>query len=132
LSVLGIRVAGPVLGQSATENGIVITNDLSANTLTIGTSGIDLSAPTAVPVEIQSQITLGGSQTWNITNASSNITSPAPTLPLPATQTVGDQYCVFGVNDDEDLCFLGQAAGRVHPDPDQCRHHRHRCGLYRG
>ena len=58
LSILGIRVAGPVLGQADGKNGIVITNASSANTLTIGTSGIDLSATNAVPLDLQSKIAL--------------------------------------------------------------------------
>src|SRR5664279_3879199 len=72
LSIVGIRVAGPVLGQADGKNGIVITNASSANTLTIGTAGIDLSAANAVPINIQSRIVLSGSQTWNISDASAN------------------------------------------------------------
>src|ERR1035437_2543814 len=56
LSILGIRIAGPVLGQADGANGICITNPLSANTLTIGASGMDLSATNAVPLNIQSKI----------------------------------------------------------------------------
>ncbi len=105
LSILGIRVAGPVLGQAAGENGIVITNPPSANTLTIGTSGIDMSATNAVPLEIESKIALSGSQTWNISDASANITNPAPTLPLPQTQPHYSRYTAFDANEDEDLYF---------------------------
>lgn len=111
LSILGIRVAGPVLGQSDGENGIVITNASSANTLTIGTSGIDLSATNAVPLNIQSKIALSGSQTWNISDASANITNPVPVLPLPATQNHGNRYTAFLANQDEDLYFNALVAG---------------------
>ena len=111
LSVLGIRVAGPVLGQADGKNGIVITNASSANTLTIGTFGIDLSAANAVPLNIQSKIALSGSQTWNISDASANITSPTPVLPLPATQNHGDRYTGFLGNEDEDLYFNALVAG---------------------
>jgi autotransporter-associated beta strand protein len=111
LSILGIRVAGPVLGQADGKNGIVITNALSANTLTIGTFGIDLGATDAVPLEIESKITLSGSQTWNISDASANITNPVPVLPLPATQNHGDRYTAFLANEDEDLYFNALVAG---------------------
>ena len=111
LSVLGIRVAGPVLGQADGKNGIVITNASSANTLTIGTSGIDLSAANAVPLNIQSRIALSGSQTWNISDASANITNPVPVLPLPATQNHGDRYTALLVNEDEDLYFNALVTG---------------------
>jgi len=111
LSLLGIRVAGPILGQADGENGICITNASSANTLTLGTAGIDLSATNAVPLDIESKITLSGSQTWNISDASSRVTNPPPTLPLPATQAHGDRYTVFLINQDEDLCFYALAAG---------------------
>jgi hypothetical protein len=111
LSILGIRVAGPVLGQADGKNGIVITNASSANTLTIGTSGIDLSATNAVPLDIQSKIALSGSQTWNISDASANITNPVPVLPLPAAQNHGDRYTAFLANEDEDLYFNALVAG---------------------
>ncbi len=111
LSILGIRVAGTVLGQADGKNGIVITNASSANTLTIGTSGIDLSATNAVPLNIQSKIVLSGSQTWNISDASANITNPAPVLPLPATQNHGDRYTALLANEDEDLYFNALVAG---------------------
>lgn len=111
LSILGIRVAGPVLGQADGKNGIVITNSLSANTLTLGSSGIDLSATNAVPLDIQSKIALSGSQTWNISDASANITNPVPVLPLPATQNHGNRYTAFLANEDEDLYFNALVAG---------------------
>jgi fibronectin-binding autotransporter adhesin len=102
LSFSGIRVAGPVLGQLNNQNGIVISNALSANILTIGAAGFDLSASNAVPIQIQSKITLAASQTWNIGDASANITNPA-------TGT-GSKVSVFGGNEDEDLYFNSQAA----------------------
>jgi len=111
LSILGIRVAGPVLGQAAGENGIVITNALSANKLTIGTSGIDLSATNAVPLEIESQIALSGSQTWNISDASANITNPVPNTPLPQAQNHYNRYTAFDANEDEDLYFNALVVG---------------------
>ena len=113
LSILGIRVAGPVLGQASAENGIFITNGLSGTKLTIGTSGIDLSAANAVPLEIESQIALSGSQTWNISDASANITNPVPVLPLPATQTHGNRYTAFEANQNEDLYFTTFTAGTL-------------------
>src|SRR5664280_1811757 len=113
LSILGIRVAGTVLGQASAENGIFITNVLSGTKLTIGTSGIDLSAANAVPLEIESQIALSGSQTWNISDASANITNPVPVLPLPATQNHGNRYTAFNANQDEDLYFTTFTAGTL-------------------
>ncbi|MGA8146882.1 MAG: hypothetical protein WB870_04810, partial [Gallionellaceae bacterium] len=111
LSILGIRVAGPVLGQADGKNGIVITNASSANTLTLGAAGIDLSATNAVPLNLQSKISLSGSQTWNISDASANITNPVPVLPLPATQNHGDRYTALLANEDEDLYFNALVAG---------------------
>jgi len=111
LSILGIRVAGPVLGQADGENGIVVTNASSTNTFTIGTSGIDMSAANAVPLQIQSKIALSGSQTWNISDASANITSPTPALPLPQTQPHSSRYTALLANQDEDLYFNALVAG---------------------
>ena len=111
LSILGIRVAGPVLGQADGENGITISNASSANKITIGTSGIDLSATNAVPLEMESQIALGASQTWNVSDASAHITNPVPVLPLPATQNHSDRYTAFDDNEDEDLYFNAQVVG---------------------
>ncbi len=111
LSISGIRVAGPVLGQADGKNGIVITNASSANTLTLGAAGIDLSATNAVPLNLQSKISLSGSQTWNISDASANITNPVPVLPLPATQNHGDRYTALLANEDEDLYFNALVAG---------------------
>ena len=105
LSLSGIRIAGPVLGQATGENGIVITNASFTNTFTIGTSGIDMGATNAVPLQIQSKIALSGSQTWNVSDASANITNPIPTLPLPQSQAHYSRYTAFDANQDEDLYF---------------------------
>jgi autotransporter-associated beta strand protein len=64
-----------------------------------------------VPLEIESQIALSGSQTWNISDASANITNPVPVLPLPATQNHYDRYTAFDANQDEDLYFTTFTAG---------------------
>jgi autotransporter-associated beta strand protein len=111
LSIQGILVAGPTLGQADSENGIVITNAFSGGKVTIGAAGIDLSATNAVPLEIQSQIALSASQTWNISDASSRITNPPPVLPLPTNQTHFDRYTAFDANEDEDLYFNAMVAG---------------------
>src|SRR5688572_9327075 len=79
LTLAGIRVAGPTLGQMTNQNGIIISNAASANTLTLGASGIDMSAANAVPLQIQSKVLLTANQTWNVSDASANITAPAGT-----------------------------------------------------
>src|SRR5688572_26220352 len=107
LSILGITVAGPVLGQLNNQNGIVISNAGSANTLTLGTAGINMGAANAVPLQIQSKVLLGGNQTWNVSDASANITNPTSVTP-PGGQTAGNRYNAFGQSHDEDLLFFNQ------------------------
>lgn len=73
LSWQGVRVAN-VAGTANTStatSGIQITNGSSANTLTLGTAGIDMSAATQALL-IQSKIALSGNQSWNVTNANTN------------------------------------------------------------
>jgi len=109
LSLAGIRVAGPVIGNANNQNGIVIGNVNSANTLTLGSAGIDLGAANAAPLNIQSKILIGADQTWNLSDASAQITSPAPATP-PAGQANGNRYSAFALSQDEDLAFSAQAA----------------------
>jgi autotransporter-associated beta strand protein len=97
LSWEGIRI-GTVAGTanpSSTTAGVQITNASSANTLTLGTAGIDMSAA-AQALLIQSKIALSGNQTWNIANAN---TQNAP-------------FAVSGINATlgEDLMFNAQVA----------------------
>jgi len=89
LSVLGIKVTnvGGAVNAAATAVGFQDTG--SAHTVTIGASGINMAAATQTLL-IQSKITVGADQTWNIINANTNIN---PT----------------GQNNNEDLCFFGQA-----------------------
>ena len=70
-----------------------------------------MSATNAVPLNISSKITLSGSQTWIISDASSNITSPPAVLPLPAAQNHNDRYSAFDANEDEDLYFNALVQG---------------------
>ena len=90
LSVLGIRVTnvGGTLNAATTQVGF--QNTASANTLTIGASGIDLSAATQT-IQLQSKILLGASQAWTVVNAN---TSGNPS----------------GFNNGEDLSFQALAA----------------------
>ena len=100
LSWQGIRVAN-VTGTAntgTTTSGVQITNASSANTLTLGTAGIDMSAATQALL-IQSKIALSGSQTWNVTNANTN----------------GGPFAGSGINAGmgEDLLFNAQAAATM-------------------
>ena len=88
LSWLGIKVAN-VGGTANSTVLMTIGNAASANTLTLGASGIDLSTATQA-LSIQSKILLGANQTWNIANAN--------TAGSPA-----------GFNNNEDLSFAAQA-----------------------
>ena len=89
-SWLGIKVTN--VGGAA--NGAVlmtIGNASSANTLTLGAGGVDMSAATQA-MAIQAKIAIADNQTWNIANANTG-TNPA------------------GLNISEDLAFLAQVAG---------------------
>jgi autotransporter-associated beta strand protein len=85
-------VVGTANQGAANVSGIRMLNTSSANTLTLGSLGIDMSAATQALL-IQSKVTLGADQTWNIKNAN---TAGAP----------------LGFNNNEDLAFgsLGSAA----------------------
>ena len=63
LSLLGIRVTNP--------GGAPTIADTSTATLTLGTSGIDMSASSALVFTIASKITLGGNQTWSVATGAS-------------------------------------------------------------
>lgn len=100
LSWQGIRIAnvGGTANTSSTTSGVQITNASSVNTLTLGTSGIDMSAATHALL-IQSKIALAGDQAWNVTNANTN----------------GAPFAGSGVNAGlgEDLMFGAQAAATM-------------------
>ncbi len=100
LSWQGIRI-GDVAGtpnSGTTTSGIQITNGSSANTLTLGSAGIDMSAATQALL-IQSKLALSANQTWTVGNANTN-----------ANPFVGS-----GINAglSEDLMFAAQAAATV-------------------
>ena len=88
-SWLGICV-GNVGGTVNSTVLMTISNASSANTLTLGSGGIDMSAATQA-LAIQSKILLAASQTWNIANANTG-TNPA------------------GLSVSEDLTFAAQVA----------------------
>ena len=71
LSVLGLKVTnvGGALNAAATMVGF--QNTSSANTLTIGASGIDLTTATQA-LMIQSKVTIGASQSWVVNNSNTN------------------------------------------------------------
>ena len=82
----GIRVSNP--------GGTIIAADAgSANTLTLGVGGVDMSAAIRA-LQIQSRISLSGNQTWNVADA------------VPGVNT-------FGFNFSEDLSFAAQVAGAL-------------------
>ncbi len=90
LSVLGLKVTDVGGTRNAATTMVGYQNDGSANTLTIGAGGIDLSAATQT-LTLASRILLGADQTWSISNANTN-GNPA------------------GLNNNEDLTFFSQAA----------------------
>ena len=100
LSWQGIKITnvGGTANTSTTTSGVQITNGSSANTLTLGTAGIDMSAATQA-LMVQSKITLAGNQTWSVTNANTN----------------GGPFAGSGVNAGlgEDLMFAAQAAATM-------------------
>jgi autotransporter-associated beta strand protein len=89
MSVLGLKVTNVGGAVNAANTMVGFQNTSSANTLTIGANGIDLSAATQA-LMLQSKITIGASQNWVINNANTNAN--------PAT---------FGNN--EDLVFQAQS-----------------------
>jgi fibronectin-binding autotransporter adhesin len=100
LSWQGIRIAnvGGTANTGTATSGVQITNASSANTLTLGTAGIDMSAATQALL-VQSKIALAGNQTWNVTNANTN----------------GAPFAGSGINAglSEDLVFNAQAAATM-------------------
>lgn len=89
VSWLGIKVTN-VGGARNGTNVLTIANTNSANTMTLGSAGIDMSAALQTLV-IQSKIKLAANQTWNVANANTNSN--------PAT-----------LSQNEDLVFIAQAA----------------------
>jgi hypothetical protein len=71
LSLLGIRITNPPGAANAAATGVAIQNTGSANTLTIGSGGFDLSAATQALL-VQSKVTLSANQNWVIANANTN------------------------------------------------------------
>ena len=90
LSVLGLKVTNVGGTRNVGATMVGFQNGSSANTLTIGAGGIDLSAATQ-SIQIQSRVLLGANQTWNIGNAS----------------TAGSPQ---GFNNNEDLGLNAQVA----------------------
>ncbi len=91
LSVHGIKVTDVGGTRNAAQTLVGYQNPASANTLTIGAGGIDLSTATQA-LMLPSKILLAADQTWNIANANTN-GGPA------------------GFNNNEDLAFFAQAGG---------------------
>ena len=91
LSVQGLKVTNVGGTANLATTMVGFQNTSSANTLTIGSSGIDLSAATQA-LTLQSKILIGANQTWSIANANTNNN--------PQT-----------FNNGEDLGFGAQAAG---------------------
>lgn len=98
LSWQGIRIAnvGGTANTGTATSGVQITNGSSANTLTLGTAGIDMSAATQALL-IQSKIALSGNQSWNVTNANTN------------ANPFGTSGGVINAGLGEDLVFAAQA-----------------------
>ncbi len=91
LSVMGVKVTDVGGARNVASNLVGFQNGGSANTLTIGSGGIDLSAAFQT-ILMQSAITLSADQTWSISNAN-NLANPA------------------GFNNGEDLALHSQAQG---------------------
>lgn len=89
LSIFGIRIANPGGAVNTNNTGIAIQNGSSANTLTLGGGGIDLSTATQ-GLFFQSKILLSANQNWTINNANTNTSA-------------------FGFNNGEDVAFQAQA-----------------------
>ncbi len=89
--IAGIRVGAVGGARNAATTQVGFQDASSLSTLTLGASGINMSAATQAML-IQSRLTLGASQTWNVANANTGTN--------PMTLNVG-----------EDLLFLAAAAG---------------------
>lgn len=90
LSLSGIKVTNVGGTRNVANNFVGFQNPSSANILTLGAGGIDASTATQA-FTIQSKVTIGADQTWNIGNAN----------------TVG---APVGLNNNEDLAIVAQAA----------------------
>jgi len=90
-SVSGLKVTDVGGTRNVNQTLVGFQNASSANTLTIGAQGLDLSAALQ-SLMIQSKITIGANQTWSIANAN---TAGAPA----------------GFNNNEDLAIFSQLAG---------------------
>jgi autotransporter-associated beta strand protein len=91
MSVQGIKVTNVGGTRNVAARYVGFQNPLSANTLTIGSAGIDMSAATQVLL-LHSKIQIGANQSWVIADAN--------------TQANG-----AGFNNSEDLAFSSLAAG---------------------
>jgi fibronectin-binding autotransporter adhesin len=93
---ISITDVGGTANQSGTTAGIQILNSGSANTLTLGDGGINMSAATQALLT-QAKITLAASQVWDITNAN----------------TSGNPFGNAGINAglSEDLMLNAQSLG---------------------
>ncbi len=89
-SIFGLKVTNVGGTRNAGASAVGIQNALSANTLTIGAGGIDLSSATQA-FYLEPRITLSADQNWIIGNAS---TGASP----------------MGFNNNEDLGFRGMTA----------------------
>jgi fibronectin-binding autotransporter adhesin len=89
-SILGLKVTNVGGTLNAAASAVGIQNALSANTLTIGAGGIDLTSATQA-LYLEPKITLGANQNWIINNAN---TSASAT----------------GFNNGEDLSFRAMTA----------------------
>jgi autotransporter-associated beta strand protein len=90
LTVAGIKVTNVGGTRNAAATTVGFQNTTSANTLTLGASGIDLSTAFQT-MTASSRILLSAPQTWTIGNSNTN-GSPV------------------GLNNNEDLAFFSQAA----------------------
>lgn len=88
----GIQVTNVGGAANGTTLAAAILNTSSANTLTLGNGGINMSAATQLLV-IQSKLSISANQTWNVANANTN-TAP-----------------VSGFAMNEDLAFASQVNG---------------------
>jgi autotransporter-associated beta strand protein len=85
LSFQGIKILNPTGNVILADN---TAGNLSGNTLTLGSGGIDMSAAT-VATQIQSRILLSADQTWNVIDSNPGLNA-------------------FGFNFSEDLSFAAQ------------------------
>ncbi|RYD62116.1 MAG: hypothetical protein EOP83_15420, partial [Verrucomicrobiaceae bacterium] len=91
LSVQGIKITNVGGGRNVAPRYIGFQNPSSANTITIGSAGIDASTATH-SFYSQSKVTLSANQTWSVANANT-------------------QANPIGFNNNEDIAFHALAAG---------------------